>query len=50
MADLVMAVFEEISLERNPRLWQGGRDNREENSKRISFLAEFSQTSFSEVI
>ena len=28
MVDLVQAVFEEISLERNPALWQSERDSR----------------------
>lgn len=50
MGDLVQAVFEEISLERDPRLWQSEKDTVAEAAKRIKFLAEFPETSFSEVI
>merc|ERR1719150_1426906 len=50
MVDLVQAVFEEISLERNPALWQSERDSREDTVKRLKFLADFSETNFLEAL
>ena len=49
MGDLVQQVFNEISLERDPAIWQSSRQDAAMTEKRINFLAEFQETLFSKV-
>ena len=49
MGDLVQQVFNEISLERDPSIWQSSRQDAAMTEKRINFLAEFQETLFSKV-
>jgi len=50
MEDIVQQVFNEISLERNPAMWQSEIDNKKAAEKRIKFLAEFNETSFEQAL
>ena len=47
MTDIVQDVFNEISLERDPKMWHNNRQGHEMTRKRINFLAEFEETLFS---
>ena len=49
MGDLVQQVFNEISLERDPAIWQSSRQDAAMTEKRINFLADFQETLFSKV-
>ena len=49
MGDLVQQVFNEISLERDPAIWQSCRQDAAMTEKRINFLADFQETLFSKV-
>ena len=49
MGDLVQQVFNEISLERDPSIWQSSRQDAAMTEKRINFLADFQETLFSKV-
>ena len=46
MTDLVQHVFNEISLERDPKMWHNSKQGHEMTRKRINFLAEFEETLF----
>merc|ERR1711915_72145 len=48
--DIVQNVFNIISLEKNPAMWQSEVDTKEANKKRIRFLAEFEETLFEEAL
>ena len=50
MTDIIQNVFNEISLERDPRLWHSYRDDETMLERRIQFLSEFPQTLFSKVL
>ena len=39
-------VFYEISLEKDPKLWQDDQDSRQKNAERIKFLSGFEQTRY----
>ena len=50
MGDIVQEIFNVISLERDPKIWQSYRQDVAMTEKRINFLAEFEQTLFSKVL
>ena len=49
MTEIIQSVFNEISLERDPSIWQSYRDDKQMLEKRLKFLAEFPETQFSKV-
>ena len=49
MGDIVQQIFNEISLERDPSLWQNEVDTKAFTEKRIRLLAEFEETLFQQV-
>ena len=49
MATFIQSTFNEISLERDPSIWQSSRQDAAMTEKRINFLAEFQETLFSKV-
>ena len=50
MTEIIQTVFNEISLERDPSIWQSYRDDPQMLEKRLKFLAEFPETQFSQEI
>ena len=42
----IQKIFYEISLEKDPALWQDDLDSREKNAERIQFLSSFEQTRY----
>ena len=46
----VQEVFNNISLERNMKMWQSEEDNKVMTRKRLQFLAEFPETNFSALL
>ena len=50
MTEIIQSVFNEISLERDPSIWQSYRDDQQMLEKRLKFLAEFPETQFSQDI
>ena len=49
MGEIIQETFNDISLERDPKIWQSYRQDVAMTEKRINFLAEFEETLFVKV-
>ena len=49
MGEIVQDTFNDISLERDPKIWQSYRQDVAMTEKRINFLAEFEEALFMKV-
>ena len=49
MGEIIQETFNDISLERDPKIWQSYRQDETMTEKRINFLAEFEETLFLKV-
>ena len=49
MGEIIQETFNDISLERDPKIWQSYRQDVAMTEKRINFLAEFDETLFVKV-
>ena len=49
MGEIIQETFNDISLERDPKIWQSYRQDETMTEKRINFLAEFEETLFVKV-
>ena len=49
MGEIIQETFNDISLERDPKIWQSYRQDERMTEKRMNFLAEFEETLFAKV-
>ena len=49
MGEIIQETFNDISLERDPKIWQSYRQDVAMTEKRINLLAEFDETLFVKV-